>query len=97
METTAALYAMGTLLIGVLAYLAKDLFQRINAVEAATSSSLDETKVRLLLSDKLDPLKEDIKEIKDSVGVLMEYNLKKSTSRSMTMKRKVISSAKTQR
>lgn len=94
MEVTMVLGTVLTLFVGVLAYLGRDMFQRLSTVELA---SLNEAKVRIILADKIDPLKEDIREIKDSVGVLMEYNLQKSTRRVPKIKRKAVSSAKAQR
>lgn len=69
------LYIVGPTVLGVTGYLYKSIINRIDELEEKIEKKVTETVVRQILADKLDPLREDLKEIKDSIRNLFELYL----------------------
>lgn len=59
-------------LIPILGFVAKLLSDRLSRIEQQAESSVSEPQVRQILSDKLEPIQDDIREIKHSLNGLIE-------------------------
>ncbi len=55
----------------------KSHLDRIEFIEKELLKKIDEPEVRLILADKIDPLKEDIQEIKETLNHILSAVLKK--------------------
>jgi len=73
----AAVLGIGAVLLAPLIYIWKTMLHRIERLEEKIDTKIDEKTVRQLVSDKLDPLTQDIKELKDLVTKLLELELKR--------------------
>ncbi len=58
--------------LSVLGFWGRSMMQRIDQLEERQKTKQDEAQVRQLMSDKVDPLKEKLEEIKDSVDRLYD-------------------------
>lgn len=58
---------------GMVVYIMRNILTRIEELEHKSLEIVSETDVRQILADKLDPIHDDLKEIKDSLKQL--YNL----------------------
>lgn len=60
----------------VAGYVMKSHLDRIQDLEKRVDTAIDETEVRTIIADKIDPIKEDIQEIKQTLnhilGVLLD-------------------------
>jgi flagellar motor component MotA len=65
------------ILAGIGAFFVRSIMSRIEKLEQDLNSVVTETQVRQMLSDKLDPVKEDMTEIKDSIKRLFELYFKR--------------------
>ena len=54
----------------------KSHVDRIESMEKKLAEKLDEPQVRLLMADKIDPIKEDIKEIKEMLNHILTVIMK---------------------
>ncbi len=63
--------------LGMLCYIYRKEVGRIDDLEIQATKFLSENQVRQILSDKLDPMKEDIQEIKQTTNKLLDIQLKK--------------------
>lgn len=64
------LSAVVSIVIALIGYIVRTTLNRIESLEKRPV--LDEDKVRILIADKLDPIKEDIKDIKTYVIKIIE-------------------------
>lgn len=69
------IYALIPILISGAAYIVKNILDRLNVIEKETVTKLDEPAVRRLVNDKVDPLREDIKELKASTDRILDILL----------------------
>ena len=63
------------LMLGLLAYFGKNIFERVDKLEEKSFVALNDTLVRTILDDKLSPLKEDINEIKALLSNFLGLNI----------------------
>lgn len=70
------LYVGLPLILGAGAYVVKSVLLRISELEEKVNDAVTETQVRQLLGDKIDPIKEDLEEIRLSINKLFELYLK---------------------
>lgn len=61
--------AIGSAIIGSIGYMIRNIFQRITALEKFPA--VTENQVRCIVSDKVDPVKEDVSEIRKSTDYLL--------------------------
>lgn len=64
---------LSPVLIGGIGYMIKNVFTRLHNLEK--SSAVTEQQVRQLLADKVDPVKEDISEIRKTLDYIFQYFL----------------------
>lgn len=62
---------IGSILIGSLGYMIKNIYTRINDLEKFPA--VTEQQVRQIISDKIDPVKEDVSEIRKTLDYI--FNL----------------------
>lgn len=65
-------------IIGTVSYMIKTLLNRVESLEKEVPNKLDEREVRQLLGDKIDPLREDIHDLKGKIDRIMELLIKGS-------------------
>lgn len=51
----------------------KSIFSRLDILEKDIHNKVEEEKVRQLLADKIDPVREDIQELKNKLDRLMDF------------------------
>ena len=59
--------------ISAVVYIYKGIMQRIDRLEQDTADHLTAPEVRLLISDKIEPLHEDVRELKVSVERMLDH------------------------
>jgi len=59
-------------------YIYKSIMQRIETLEKETNDKMTESEVRILLDDKLEPMKDDLHEIKTRLDSILDRLIKKS-------------------
>lgn len=77
-------YIGGPLLLSIGAYFMRTIISRIEALENQGKITVSEPQVRQILVDKLDPIKDDLQEIKENIKKLFDLyvnNLKKGGSK----------------
>ena len=57
-------------------YLVRNTFRRLENIEKDVSTKLDEARVRQLLADKIDPLREDVHDLKSQLDKIYSLLLK---------------------
>lgn len=72
MITAALPYILVFVVTGVLGFAVNSVLHRINRVEVKTDLSITENSVRQILSDKLEPIQDDISIIKSDIKQLIE-------------------------
>ena len=65
--------AVLTLIAAPLLYIWKGVMSRLESLEKQMSDKMSEDSVRTLVNDKIDPLKDDLKEIKTSIDKLINH------------------------
>jgi hypothetical protein len=65
------------IIIGMVTYFVRGIMSRIEKLETAVDSAMTEHQMRQILSDKIDPVKEDVTDIKNSVQKLFDLYFKK--------------------
>lgn len=74
------LYLSSLIIIPILGYLFKTLIgnhmQRIDNLEQNLLEKISETQVRVLMQDKLDPIKEDLIDINNKINKVLDHLLK---------------------
>lgn len=66
-----------SLLLAPLIYIWKNVVKRIDTLETKINAKMDEQEVRVLLADKLDPMKEDLHEVKALLHRILDIQLNK--------------------
>lgn len=66
------LYAAIPIILGIGRYIMKSYIDRIDALERDMPHKLTESEVRVLMSDKVDPIKEDIQELKQQCQKILD-------------------------
>jgi Tfp pilus assembly protein PilO len=69
-------YVIAPMFVTYVGYSMKSHVDRIESMEKKLSEKLDEPQVRLLMADKIDPIKEDIKEIKEMLNHILTVIMK---------------------
>ena len=64
------------IIIGIGRWLMQSLLNRLNVLEHQIDTKIDEPKVRQLLTDKIDPIQEDIAELKVRLDKIIDLLLK---------------------
>lgn len=77
--TTIELLLSGILplISGVIFFMLGNIYKKLNDHEERLRKAVSDQDVRILISDKIDPLKEDIHEIKQKLDKLIELREKK--------------------
>lgn len=70
------IYTLVPSVIGLGTYLMKALLNRLNELEKAMSSKLEEEEVRQLLADKIDPIKEGLSKVEVKLDRIMDLLLR---------------------
>lgn len=70
-----------TTFLGIFGYLVKDALGRLKRVEKSLEDKVTEQAVRQIVADKLDPIKEDLDEIKARVNQLLDMFLNDKSKR----------------
>ncbi len=70
-------YLIGPAILMIAGWFMKSHVERISALEEKIEHKTTEMEVRLILSDKIDPMREDIHELKASVDKILDILLKK--------------------
>ncbi len=70
------LYSSVPVLVGVLGYLGKSYMNKISKIEEELDTKLSEQQTRQILSDRLDPIKESVEEVKEKLDKLYDLLLK---------------------
>jgi hypothetical protein len=70
--TTLLMYLILPVVLTLVTYIARNLLGRLEAVEEKMSHATTEPQVRQLISDRYDPLAQDIREIKENQQKLFE-------------------------
>lgn len=76
MDLTLILSLVVPSVLGVVAYIVRAQMQRLDTLERQMITKTDEHEVRQLLSDKVDPIKESMSEIKEKVDKVIDLLLK---------------------
>lgn len=63
------------IICGMVAYIVRNMIARIEALETKMERTVSEGGVRQILADKLDPIHDDLTEIKDSIKKLFDLYL----------------------
>lgn len=73
-ETTRLLlvYAAIPGVIGIISYMMKSILNRLDQIEKTLPNKLEEPEVRQLLSDKIDPLSNDIQRFEVKLDKIMD-------------------------
>jgi len=69
------MYCLVAVLTGAVGFIFSKIEARLTSLENRMLNTITEKETRQILSDKIDPLKEDMKEIKDSINKLMDLAL----------------------
>lgn len=72
MSLESILYIILPVLASLMAYLMRSVMARIETLEHQIQSKLNEPAVRMIISDKVDPIREDIHEIKETLNKLLD-------------------------
>jgi hypothetical protein len=70
-------YIIVPLVTALITYILRSFGQRLDAIEEKLNHRITETEVRQIIADKVDPLKESLKEIKDKIDKLFDLILAK--------------------
>lgn len=65
------LYILIPMITALIAVIGRGIMQRLSSLEERMLTRISEESVRIIVSDKLDPLKEDITEIKDTLNKIL--------------------------
>ena len=74
---TILIYTALPLAIAIGRYIMKSYADRIDVLEREVSSKLDELEVRQLMSDKVDPINQNIQEIKQQLKDILNLLMKR--------------------
>lgn len=72
-----ALYVLVPLVTGLVAYIMKTTIGRLDDVEKKASDAVSEAFVRRILDDKIAPIQEDLRDIKDKLDKLFDLYINK--------------------
>lgn len=72
---TVFFYLLSPTVIGIVAYFIRNLLVRLATLEQLIPTKLNEGQVRLLLSDHLDPIKEDIRQVNQKLDRMLDFLL----------------------
>lgn len=79
MDWNLVYYIIGPALIMLGGWLMKSHLERIAVLEREIQHKTTEMEVRIILADKIDPIREDIKELKASTDRILDILLKKNS------------------
>lgn len=65
------------LFAGIIAYFVRNIMSRIEKLEQSLDTAVTEQQVRQILTDKIDPVKEDMSDIKDNIKKLFDLYITK--------------------
>ena len=71
------LYAILPVLITLVSYIVRGIMQRLERLESGLTDKISEQEVRQILTDKLEPVTDDLKEIKDKVDKVIDHLINK--------------------
>ncbi len=70
-----------TIVCAPVIYMAKTFMQRIDTLEKNISNKMDEASIRILIADKIEPLHEDLVEVKSLLNKILEIQLQDKSGR----------------
>ncbi len=68
----ALLPYVASAVIGIGAFIVKTVFDRLGVLEKAVNAKTDEAAVRQIVADKIDPIHEDLQEVKASLAKVID-------------------------
>jgi inactivated superfamily I helicase len=71
------LYVILPTIVALGAWFMKAYVERVNNLEREVQTKTTESEVRIIMADKIDPMREDIHELKASVDKILDILLKK--------------------
>lgn len=71
------LYVLIPAVLGGIGYFMQSILKRIDVLEREVPFKLNETEVRQLLIDKIDPIREDIKDLQTKLDKIVDILLKR--------------------
>ena len=69
-------YGAAPIIFGLGAFIMRSAFKRLEEIEKNVLTKLDEQRVRQLLADKIDPLREDVHDLKSQLDKIYTLLLK---------------------
>ncbi len=70
-------YAIIPIILGIGTFIMKSIHMRLDEIEKVLPSKLNRGDVRQIVSDKIDPIHEDLKDLKDQVDKVIDLLIKK--------------------
>jgi len=77
MDLASILSYLSLSVMGIIAYSAKRFHERILKLEDNVTQGMSEEQVRILLQDKLDPIREDMKELRVKMDRIFDLLIKR--------------------
>lgn len=71
-------YVLVPTVFAVVGFIARNFHVRLSSLETQIVRKLDQSEVRQIVSDKIDPIREDIHEIKEDLTKLIDLMIQKS-------------------
>lgn len=65
-------------LLGIGGFVMRSYVSRIDALEQVSKTKLDEPQIRQIIADKIDPIREDVQELKVKLDTIIELLIKRS-------------------
>ena len=71
------IYGVLPVILGTGAYAMRSVFQRLTSLEQTVQKKVEEDQVRQLLVDKIEPLREDVQDLKDKIDRIYDFLMRK--------------------
>ena len=68
----ALTYAVVPLVLGAVGFIMRNIHVRLDRLEEVITQKLDQKDVRQIISDKIDPIRDDIKDLKDQNSEILK-------------------------
>lgn len=75
------IFVASPLILSIIGYFMKTHVDRIQVLEKEIDHKVNEREVRALMNDKLEPIREDIKELKATTDKILDILLKKANQK----------------
>lgn len=71
-------YIIVPIVFTLIGFIARNFHMRLSQLEVEMPKKLDQSEVRQIVADKIDPIREDIHEIKEDLGKLIDLLIHKA-------------------